>query len=188
MNNLDEPRTETRSTEFTPPAGPAQMGAGYNVASRRSLPYKSTILAGVMSIVPGLGQVYTGAYQQGFINALVIAGVISLLASGQLTGLEPLLAIFLVFFWFYTQLDAIRRVQRYNRALDGAGSLTELEATEAIGAGGNVFAGVVMVILGGLALARTVFDVPMEWLADWWPIGLIAAGIWLIMKARNPAD
>jgi len=186
MDSLNDQRHETSDTTYTPPpVGRPEIPPGYEVTRRRDLPYKSTILAGIMSIVPGLGQIYTGAYQQGFINILVIAGVITLIASGDVSGMVPLLAIFLAFYWFYSQIDAIRRVQHYNRALDGGGSVAELEAMGPAGAAGGTFIGVVMIVFGTLALANTMFDVSLDWLADWWPLGLVAAGVWLIMRARR---
>jgi hypothetical protein len=186
MDSLNEQRHETSDTAYTPPpAGRQEIPPGLEVSRRRGLPYKSTILAGVMSMVPGLGQIYTGAYQQGFINIMVVSGVITLLASGNAHGMEPLLGIFLAFFWFYSQIDAIRRVQYYNRALEGAGSIAEMEDIKLAGAGGGTFTGVVMVVFGVLALSNTMFDVSLAWLADWWPLGLVAAGVWLIMRARR---
>ena len=51
---------------------------------------KSPALAAMLSLVPGLGQVYLGYYQQGFINILVVAAIIAYLASSAMRGLVVL--------------------------------------------------------------------------------------------------
>ena len=59
--------------------------------------------------MPGLGQVYVGYYQRGFIHVLVAATIITLLANGAADALIPLLGLFLGFFWLYNMVDAYRR-------------------------------------------------------------------------------
>ena len=50
----------------------------------------------------------------------------------------------------------------------------------------NPFAGgVILVAIGSLALLNTLFDFSMRWLEDWWPVVMIALGVWLIRKGRN---
>ena len=70
--------------------------------------------------MPGLGQIYVGYYQQGFINMAVVAITITLLSSGA-RGAEPLFGLFLAFFWLYNMIDANRRAHHYNRVIDGLG-------------------------------------------------------------------
>ncbi|RPJ59287.1 MAG: hypothetical protein EHM23_14650, partial [Acidobacteria bacterium] len=82
---------------------------------------KSPALAAMLSLVPGLGQVYLGYYQQGFINILVVGALIAYLASDALRSLVVLGAFFLVFYWFYNIVDAARRASLYNQMLAGLG-------------------------------------------------------------------
>jgi TM2 domain-containing membrane protein YozV len=42
---------------------------------------KSPLFATFLSAMPGLGQVYVGYYQRGFINAVVVGTLIALLTS-----------------------------------------------------------------------------------------------------------
>jgi TM2 domain-containing membrane protein YozV len=85
---------------------------------------KSPILALVLSMMPGVGQIYVGYYHQGFTNALVFASLIAVLSADLVHGAEPLFAIFLAFFWFYNVVDAWRRATFYNNALAGIGPAT----------------------------------------------------------------
>ena len=42
-----------------------------------------------------------------------------------------------------------------------------------------------LVLLGVLIFLNRNFDFSLEWLADWWPLGVIGLGVWLIVKARR---
>ncbi|GAB4108494.1 MAG: hypothetical protein Kow001_06020 [Acidobacteriota bacterium] len=144
---------------------------------------RSPLIAGFLSILPGLGQIYVGYYQQGFINILVTGSLISFIASGTLEGLIPLAGFFLVFFWLYNIVDAARRAAFYNQALAGLDP-TELPRDVALPAGqGSLAAGVTLVVVGGIALSHTLFNIPLDWVEDWWPVALVAMGGWLVYRA-----
>ena len=64
-------------------------------------------LALVLSAMPGLGQVYVGYYQRGFVHALVVGSLITLLNKG-IGPLAPLAGLFLAFVWMYNLVDAGR--------------------------------------------------------------------------------
>lgn len=152
---------------------------------REDLPYKSQVLATVLSLMPGLGQIYVGYYQHGFIFLLVIAASIALLASGSLGGLVPLVGMFVPFFWIFNMVDANRRAAHYNRALSG---LTDAEIPEDFqmpGARGSVPAGLILIVLGALILLDLNTDWSMEWVENWWPLVLVIFGGWLIFKTRG---
>ncbi len=168
----DEPPRET----VTPQAGRTRRNA-----------YKSAALSTVLSLMPGLGQVYVGYYPQGFLNAIVVAVTITLLTI-NMGPLTPLLAIFLSFFWVYNMIDANRRAHHYNRAIDGLGGETLPEDFELPGLKGSMPLGVVLIVAGGLFFLDRKFGMSMEWLEEWWPLGLVIAGIWLVVKARANKD
>ncbi len=48
---------------------------------------------------------------------------------------------------------------------------------------GGLWAGVVLVIVGGTALVEKWFDLDLTWLFELWPVVLIAVGVWLIWAA-----
>ena len=146
---------------------------------------KSPVTATVLSCMPGLGQVYVGYYQRGFVNIAVAAGVIFLLNQYELREFQPLLGVFLPFFWIYNMIDAARCAHAVNRGAE-AGIQPELPALPAaIGGGGGVFAGVVLVALGMLFLGRTVLGFSLAWLAEWWPVFLILFGARMIFAGRS---
>jgi hypothetical protein len=47
--------------------------------------------------------------------------------------------------------------------------------------------GIILIVLGALFLANNFGLLGWEWLRQWWPIGLIALGIWSIVNHR-PGD
>lgn len=149
---------------------------------------KSPALAMVLSLMPGLGQVYLGYYQNGFINILVVAGIISTLVRGVPGYLQPLLGVFLAFFWLYNLVDAGRRAALYNQALAGLGPADMPPDALSYPGKGSLAGGIALVGIGLLFFAHTRFGMPLEWLEQWWPIGLVLAGVYLLyLSVRDRA-
>ena len=151
---------------------------------------KSPLLALVLSAMPGLGQVYVGYYNQGFVNMAVCGGTIFLLSvSGHhraLDALVPFLGFFLAFYWLYNMLDAYRRAAFYNQALAGLGPVEFPEDMKLPKAQGSLAGGVALIVIGLLLFANTAFGVSLDWLDQWWPMGLVLLGAWLVY--RNVAE
>jgi len=152
---------------------------------RRGQRYKSQAFAIILAcIVPSLGHLYVGFYKQAFTIILVAASLIMILASGTSAGLEPLVGMLLGFIYFYQVFDAGRRASVYNSVLEtGRAGLTaeniDLPGTNPLAGG------VILVLVGALSLMNTVFGFSMAWLEDWWPLGMIGIGAWLINKGRK---
>jgi len=144
---------------------------------------KSPFLAGLLSLVPGLGQVYLGYYQRGFVHALVVAALMSLLAAEDLGGLTPLAVVFMVFFWLYNVIDAARRAALYNQALVGMAEIELPEDFRMPSFRGTVLGGVLIAAAGVVLLLHTRFGYSLDWIEDWWPAALIAFGAYLVFKA-----
>ncbi|MCZ6725893.1 MAG: DUF5668 domain-containing protein [Acidobacteria bacterium] len=171
-----------QSYEATPPP-PAPAPQPMQIAAHDPR-HKSPFLASLLSMVPGLGQVYVGYYQRGFIHVLVVASLITLLASGP-GALAPLAGIFLGFFWLYNIVDAGRRAALYNEALAGRTGIEPPQDFATPALGGSVVGGTVVALVGFVLLLNTRFGVSLDWLDEWWPMALIAFGAYLIYKARQ---
>jgi hypothetical protein len=162
------------------PAAPAPASQYLSLLDSRR---KSPGLACFLSLMPGLGQVYVGYYQRGFVHAAVVAPLITLLST-RLEELTPLAAIFLVFFWLYNIIDAGRRAALYNEVLAGRTGI-ELPADLMLpGLGGSMLGGAVVALVGALLLAHTAFGMSLSWLKEWWPVAVILFGAYLFLKAR----
>ena len=144
---------------------------------------KSPVLATLLSIMPGLGQVYVGYYQRGFIHAIVAAILITLLASGQLTSLIPLMGVFLGFFWLYNLIDAGRRATLYNMVLAGGEDIELPQDFKMPGIGGSIAGGLALLAIGLLFLLHTRFGMSLAWMEEWWPLALMGFGAYLLGKA-----
>jgi TM2 domain-containing membrane protein YozV len=153
------------------------------VRRRKGFPYKSPLLASLLSCFPGLGQIYIGYYQRGFTHAIIVATTITALASG-IGGLTPMFGVLLAFFWIYNIIDAGRRASLYNQAVDGIEGI-EMPQEIKLGGGGSVAGGVLLIAIGLVLFLHTRFDVSMAWVEEWWPLGAVILGVYLIYKART---
>jgi hypothetical protein len=146
---------------------------------------KSPTFAAILSFMPGLGQVYVGYYNQGFINMFVCGGTIFLLSvSGHgfhpFRALQPFLGFFLAFYWLYNIVDAYRRAAFYNHALAGLGPVDFPGDMKLPKAHGSLAGGVALIAIGLLLFANTALGMSLDWLDQWWPMGLVLLGAYLV--------
>ena len=165
-------------------APPAQAGVQAAAASARwgSVDRKSPALASFLSMMPGLGQVYVGYYRRGFIHAVIVASIITFLAS-DIGPLTPLFALFMAFFWLYNIIDAGRRAGFYNHAMAGGETMDMPSDFSTPGMGGSILGGLILIGAGAIFLSHTVWDISLTWMEDWWPVALILFGVYLLGKA-----
>lgn len=178
---IEQPVTAERA--YAAYARPARTDVYVNDPRR-----KSVLLASVLSAVPGIGQIYVGYYQQGFTNILVICGLFALGAldvwqGGLEAGGRHLRRVLL-------DLQRGRRRTPRQPLQPGAGRApTDGAAGRCEGPG-----------LAGLvrrrhrphrrrrgALRAHPLRRAARWLREWWPLGLVGVGIWLIHEHRRTA-
>jgi hypothetical protein len=197
---MDEPRNDAEAQQpaAAPPpeasaaeAGPPpRRNRGYGRARYETDPFhpfdprrKSPFLASFLSLMPGLGQIYVGYYQAGFVHPLVAGSLIVILAEGA-RGFEPFLGFFLAFFWLYNIIDAGRRAAYYNQMLEGD-DVVGLPKGFLAPSGGSITGGMFLIVLGGILLANTALGISLAWLEDWWPLLPILFGVYLVVKATK---
>ena len=180
----DAPRSVQAADAAAAPASGQARAAGAPVVWPRAADprRKSVALAAILSMMPGLGHVYLGYYQLGFVHFLIFAGLVTILSSGP-GGLEPLFGISLGFFVLYNFVDAGRRAALYNQALEA--QAVALEPLAIPINRGSAVGGFVLMFLGVLFLMYTRFDFDMYWVEEWWPVALIALGAYLFIKDRQ---
>ncbi len=165
-----------------PPAAAAPPVAVMSVNDPRR---KNPALAGILSAMPGLGQIYVGYYPRGFAHIVVVASIITSLANDVLRGLEPLLGLFLAFFWLYNIIDAFRRAGLYNQVLAGGETPALPEDFKMPSMGGSVFGGIVLMAAGFLMLMHTRFQMPLDFIREWWPLLPMGFGAFLLVRAMQ---
>ena len=149
---------------------------------------KSPVLAGLLSLMPGAGQIYVGYYKIGFIHNVVFGTTIAFLTAGggPFPALFPAMAIFLPFFVIYNVVDASRRANLYNLALDGGEGidLPSMDMDISLPSLGSSIGGAAtLIVLGVVLLSNTLLGIPLDWLAAWWPVIPLGLGIHLLVKA-----
>lgn len=143
---------------------------------------KSPGLASVLSLAPGLGQVYLGYYARGFTHLAIVAFVIATLAEGDIPNfMYPLLGLFLPFFWLYNIIDAGRRAAYCNMVLDGGGEGLQPEF-DMPQRGGSMAGGLALILGGSFMLLHLQLDLSLRWLETWWPVIPVCIGIYLFLK------
>ncbi len=178
--------TQTRPD---PAADPGRQQWQQTPHRRSDLPYKQAWLAGFLSgIFPGVGQLYVGYYRQAITVGVIFIALITGVSSEAVPGLEPFFGMSIGFCWLFGIIDASRRAQAINRALDGYGDQPLPADMELPGGGGSTAGGAALVVLGVVLVANTAFDVSLDWLQDWWPLVLVGFGAWLMVKARQDKD
>ena len=176
------PALPTQPAQPQPAAHPAVPVAA---AGRvQGLQHKSPFIACVLSLMPGVGQIYVGYYKLGFIHNIVFASTIMLLNLRLPDPMYPLLGIFLPFFIIYNIVDAGRRAIYYNLALDGMEGIELPSMNLSVPSfGGSIAGGLALIGLGVVLLSNTRFGVSLDWIEEWWPAAPILLGTYLLVKA-----
>lgn len=143
--------------------------------AKRAPMQKSPTVAAFLSLMPGLGQVYVGYYLAGFINVLVVALLINTVAHIHGEGPQPFLGLFLAFFWLFNMFDAARRANLYNRCIAGTEEKAPPTDSPLVG-------GVILLIIGILLTLAITFDIRLAFLETIWPLFLVAAAAYLLVK------
>jgi hypothetical protein len=174
--------------EVPPPPALPLPAAAYTPGSAtyaRGLHRKSPMLACLLSLMPGVGQIYVGYYKLGFIHNLIFGVTIALLTGARGPNpLLPVLGIFLAFFFVYNVVDAGRRANLYNLALDGMEGIEMPSMSMTMPSfGGSIGGGVALIVVGVILLANTRFGISLEWIEEWWPLAPIGVGAYLLAKA-----
>lgn len=165
------------------PKAPHLLPPGSRTDFYRDPRAKSPVLAAVLSLMPGLGQVYLGYTQLGFIHAAAFACFVALMSSNHLGTLEPFVGVSMGFFFLYNLVDAHRRALLLNERL------AQLEAPElpdgfgTVTVGARLALGLGLIFVGLLALLNLRFGLSLAWLEHWWPAGVVALGIYLVARA-----
>jgi TM2 domain-containing membrane protein YozV len=128
-----------------------------------------------LGFIPGVGAIYNGQYAKGLVHAVIFGIIISILD----TGIADVVFSFLLVAWiFYMAFEAYHtaRKRRSGEPVDEYSGLLTLEGR----ADSAPVAGVVLVLLGALLLLHTLNLFDFAYLARYWPVLLIAAGVYLL--------
>jgi hypothetical protein len=166
------------------PEQAARVAAGMWEPSQRQMfdPRRKTpLLAAALSVIPGIGQIYIGYYVRGFATAAVF--LLAVMGGAEMRGpLSPLLTLSAIFIWVFNLIDAGRMAALYNHAAAGSNAIEMPSDLKLPRLGGSIMGGLVILVVGGIALSNTAFGYSLDWLERWWPAFPLALGAYLLIR------
>jgi hypothetical protein len=137
---------------------------------------KSPVFAAILSLFPGMGNIYNGLYLRGFTFFMITMSLVVLAGRREMFG--PVAA----FFWIFNILDAYRQATLINYGYAQDLGLVDLPKHPRASQGG-LAAGIILTLIGIVAVLEEYFRVDLEWVFDLWPVALLALGIGLIWSS-----
>lgn len=129
--------------------------------------------AAALGIIPGLGAVYNGEYVKGLIHVLVFGLIISLIDRSPAIFVPMLVA-----WMFYMPFEAYQTAKA--KATPGATAQSEAARRQRATVGP-----ILLIVIGTLALLNELNIIDIDRILDFWPVGLIALGVWLLVKRQE---
>lgn len=145
--------------------------------------YKSPVRASVLSVIPGLGQIYVGYYAQGFVNAAVVLCLFTIGGLDVLGDATPVAILFALFFWLFNIIDAGRRAAFFNAAMRGGAQVKLPGQLPSLQGGQSILGGFVLLLGGGVLLSNTALGFSLVWLEQWWPLLPMLIGAILLIRS-----
>jgi hypothetical protein len=166
--------TQETHQQPTPDAASAALPPAAPVPAALPAPTRRAPgLALVLSFFPGLGHLYLGLYQRAF--GVFLAFALSIWLSEHAD-----LGIVIPFVWFFAVIDAYRQAQLLNMGLTTEPLMPAEQRARATRRGSLGF-GAFLLIVGLVLLYNQFYPVDFSFLQDWWPLLLVAAGVWLLV-------
>jgi len=158
------------------------------VASTGTVGGSSPEAAFLLGLIPGVGAIYNGEYFKAAFNLLIFASLVTLADdSGGHSG-EGLFVICSLAFYFYMAFEAYYTAKKKKLAREGVNLITPFdELNEQLGLTGNMelWGGVVLVVIGALFLLDNFRILSLEQVKRFWPLLMVAAGVFLIRRFRR---
>jgi cell wall-active antibiotic response 4TMS protein YvqF/B-box zinc finger protein len=145
-------------------------------------------LAFLLGLIPGVGAIYNGQYVKGLIHVVVLGILISIVSSNEASGgLEPLFGMMIALWVFYMAFEAYHTAKRraLGQPVDEFSSIVPRrgETTTRF-----PLAPVVLIAVGLLFLLNNLDILRFGQLIRYWPIALIALGVYLLYERVAASD
>jgi hypothetical protein len=161
----------------TAPPNPPQSGF---IVGSRVYPFSDTSpgLALFLGLIPGVGAIYNGQYAKGLVHAVIWGILMSIANSRAAHGMEPLWVMLIMAWWAYMAFEAYHtaRKRRAGEPVDEYSSLIDLRGRSSQ----TPVAAIALIVLGIVLLLNTLDLLDFEYIARYWPVLLIAAGVYLL--------
>jgi LiaI-LiaF-like transmembrane region len=157
------PATTPAMPAYAPPAVPYQI---------RPAGSSSPTIAFILGLFPGLGAIYNGQYNKGLIHIAIFASIIVAISTDIGEGLGAMLGIFLGGFVFYCAFEAMRTAQAKLAGTVPADPLESWSKERPLGP-------IILIGLGALLLLNNFRFFDFIRLGRFWPVILIAVGLYM---------
>ena len=160
------------------PPPPPYGSPGYGYAPPYGRSGISPALAFFLGLIPGVGAIYNSQYAKGLVHAVIWGVLMSIANSDSVRGMEPVFIMLVIAWWAYMAIEAHHTALRLQRGepVDEYSSLIDLRG----GPGRFPVAAIALIILGVLLLLHTLNLLEFDRVVPYWPVLLIAAGIYLL--------
>ena len=138
----------------------------------------SPALAFFLGLIPGVGAIYNGQYAKGLVHAVIWGVLMSIANSSAVHGMEAVFIMLVIAWWAYMAMEAHHTARKLQSGepVDEYSSLLDLRG----GPGRFPVAGIALIVLGVLLLLHTLNLLDFEYVMRYWPVLLIAAGVYLL--------
>lgn len=144
-------------------------------------------LAFLLGLIPGVGAIYNGQYVKGLVHVIILGVLISIVSSDATGGFEPLFGMLIGVWVFYMAFEAYHtaRKRQLGEQVDEFSSLVPLRASRTA----RFPAGpVVLITIGVLFLLNTMDILRFGALIRYWPVALIALGVYMLYERIASGD
>jgi|SRR5579884_338374 len=136
----------------------------------------SPAAAFVLGLIPGVGAIYNGQYAKGILHIVVLGLLISIANSDAAGELQPVVGMLIAGWFFYMAFEAYHTAKRrlLGEPVDEFSGLLRGSQKP----GGIPIGPILLIALGVVFLLNTLGYLAWERIVRFWPVLLIAAGLY----------
>ena len=141
-------------------------------------------VAFLLGLIPGVGAIYNAQYAKGLVHVVIWGFLVSIVSSDAAGGMEPMFGMLIPVWHFYMAFEAYHTAKRraLGESVDEFSSLVPLKGR---GAGFPTLP-VVLIAVGTLFLLNNLEIVRFYQIIRYWPVFLIALGVYLLYARMSP--
>ncbi len=143
------------------------------------------VLALILGFIPGVGAIYNGQYAKGLIHVDVFGLLVSLAASSNVGGFEPLIGLLdcrMGVLHGFREAFHTARNRRSGAEVEEFSSLNDVRPAHCRFPAGAIL----LIALGFILLLNTTDIIRMETPERYWPVGLIVCGLYMLYMRATP--
>jgi len=135
-------------------------------------------LAFVLGLIPGVGAIYNGQYGKGVLHVVVLGLIISILDSDAAGELSVMFGFMIPFWFLYMALEAYHTAKKrmLGEPVEEFSGLMQPRGNPGLVPVGPI----ALIGLGVIFLLNTMGKLPLAKILRFWPVLLIAAGLYLL--------